>query len=97
MSARPVASGVAPSSQNVWQRNAPRSPLPLKPSRERSRSAASTACGLTPSCFARACRFGVVPELRAHPAAAELVAVVGVEQETADPVVELSPDRALLL
>ena len=39
-------SGVAPSSQNVWQRYMPRSPSPRKPSRSRMRSAASTASGL---------------------------------------------------
>src|SRR4051812_25827074 len=43
MSPRTSASGVDPSSQNVWQRYMPRLPGPRKPSRSRSRSAASLA------------------------------------------------------
>ena len=49
MSSRPSASGVAPSSQKLWQRYIPRLPSPRKPIRARSRSAEATASGLTPS------------------------------------------------
>ncbi len=50
MSSSTLSSGVAPSSQNVWHRYMPRSPSPRKPARARSRCAAATLSGLTPSC-----------------------------------------------
>ena len=97
MSLSPSSSGVAPSSQNVWQRYIPRSPSPRNPIRSRSRSAASTLAGLTPSWVIARCIACRVSEVRARAAVRQPVRVVRVEQQAADAVLELALDRALLL
>ena len=54
MSSSALASGVEPSSQNVWHRYMPRVPLPRNPSRSRRRLAALRLWGLRLSCLTAA-------------------------------------------
>ena len=96
-SSRTESSRVAPSSQNEWQRYMPRLPWPLNPSRSRMRSAASTAVRAHAVQLARFAELGVAPEEGPHLAVRQQVAVVRVDHQAADAVVELAGDRLLLL
>ena len=85
-----------PSSQNVWQRYIPRLPSPAKPSRSRSRSAASTR-SLAHAVLAQPRPGSPRAEVGAHPAARQPVAVVGVDQQPADAVASWSAIGRVLL
>ena len=95
MSSRPSASGVNPSSPELWHRYVRACP---RPGSRAARVGAAPRDRLgAHAVLGRRLRAASAAEVGAHPAAGEPVAVVGVEQQAADAVLELAADPALLL
>src|SRR5690242_6308631 len=86
ISLSPSASGVAPSSQTVWQRYIPRTPSPRNPAR-----LADAVLVLEVG------DRGLVRELGAHAPVGQPVRVVRIDQQAADAVGELRADAGILL